>query len=115
MIPENKSKPIRSGFDNGHIRMYKEATDLLNKININRSPRKAYYFTVNMQYTVICQITPLRPKKRKVCTANKKYRDSSLNFYPIQSRAYNGNISKYIDTGKYNEDLLFTQLFPDYH
>jgi hypothetical protein len=31
----------------GTLGMYKEATDLLNKININRSPRKAYYFTVN--------------------------------------------------------------------
>jgi hypothetical protein len=35
---KNNRSSIRSGFDNGHIRMYKEATDLLNKININRSP-----------------------------------------------------------------------------
>jgi hypothetical protein len=47
MIPENNRSAISSGFDNGHIRMYKEATDLLNKININRSPDLKAYFTVN--------------------------------------------------------------------
>jgi hypothetical protein len=30
--------PIKFGFDNGNIRMYKEATDILNKINIATSP-----------------------------------------------------------------------------
>jgi hypothetical protein len=84
MIPENNRSAISSGFDNGHIRMYKEATDLLNKININRSPDlKPITSRVN-GYTVICQITPLRPKKEKYVLLTKKYR-SSLNFYP-QSR-----------------------------
>jgi predicted Holliday junction resolvase-like endonuclease len=100
----------------GTLGMYKEATDLLNKININRSPDlKAYYFTVNSAvYGYMSDYAASPQEKEKYVLLTKKYRDSSLNFYPIQSRAYIMAIcSKYIDTGKFNEALaVLLNYFP---
>jgi hypothetical protein len=77
----------------GTLGMYKEATDLLNKININRSPDlKAYYFTVNSVVYGYMSDYAASPQEKKSMSSDKKYRDSSLNFYPVQSRAYIGNV-----------------------
>jgi hypothetical protein len=92
----------------GTLGMYKEATDLLTKININSSPDlKANYFTVNSAvYGYMSDYAASTQEKEKYVLLTKKYRDSSLNLYPIKSRAYIMAISsKYIDAGKYNEAL----------
>jgi hypothetical protein len=100
----------------GTLGMYKEATDLLNEININRSPDlKAYYFTVNSAvYGYMSDYAASHQEKEKYVLLTKKYRDSSLNLYPIQSRPYiMAMSSKYIDTGQYNEALsLLLNYFP---
>jgi predicted Holliday junction resolvase-like endonuclease len=100
----------------GTLGMYKEATDLLNKININTSPYlKAYYFTVNSAvYGYMSDYAASTQEKEKYVRLTKKYRDSSLNFYPIKSRPYiMAMSSKYIDTGKYNETLaILLNYFP---
>jgi hypothetical protein len=100
----------------GTLGMYKEATDLLNKININRSPDlKAYYFTVNSAvYGYMSDYAASPQEKEKYVLLTKKYRDSSLNFYPIQSRPYiTAMSSKYINAGQYNEALsLLVNYFP---
>jgi hypothetical protein len=47
--------------------MYKEATDILNKINIATSPELiGYYFTVGT-FMATCLIMQLRLKKKEVC------------------------------------------------
>lgn len=101
----------------GTLGMYKEATDILNRININTSPElKGYYFTVNsVVYGYMSDYAASLQEKEKYVLLTKKYRDSSLNFYPPQSSPYiMAKSSRLIDTGKYNETLhLLLNYFPN--
>jgi hypothetical protein len=101
----------------GTLGMYKEATDILNSININTSPDlKGYYFTVNSAvYGYMSDYAASPQEKEKYILLTKKYRDAALNFYPPQSRPYiMAKSSKLIDTGKHNEALhLLLHYFPN--
>ncbi|MFV8324665.1 DUF6377 domain-containing protein [Flavobacterium sp. ZS1P14] len=101
----------------GTLGMYKEATDILNKININTSPDlKGYYFTVNSAvYGYMSDYAASLQEKEKYILLTKKYRDSLLNFYPPQSSPYiMAKSSRLIDAGKHNETLhLLLNYFPN--
>ncbi|MFV7233879.1 DUF6377 domain-containing protein [Flavobacterium sp. ZB4R12] len=101
----------------GTLGMYKEATDILNKININTTPDlKGYYFTVNsVVYGYMSDYAASLQEKEKYVLVTKKYRDSSLNFYKPQSSAYiMAKSSRLIDAGKLNETLhLLLNYFPN--
>ena len=100
----------------GTLGMYKEATDILNTIDINTSPDlKGYYFTVNsVVYGYMSDYAASLQEKEKYVLLTKKYRDSSLNFYPTQSSAYiMAKSSTLLEVGKHNETLhLLLNYFP---
>ncbi|WP_035669112.1 DUF6377 domain-containing protein [Flavobacterium sp. 83] len=100
----------------GTLGMYKEATDILTTININTTPNlKGYYFTVNsVVYGYMADYAASTQEKEKYVLLTKKYRDSSLNFYPTQSSAYiMAKSSTLLDAGKHNETIkLLLNYFP---
>ncbi|WP_282727681.1 DUF6377 domain-containing protein [Flavobacterium yafengii] len=101
----------------GTLGMYKEATDILNRINITTSPElKGYYFTVNsVVYGYMSDYAASLQEKKKYIVLTKKYRDSSLNYYKPQSSAYiMAKSSTLLDTGKHKETLaLLLNYFPN--
>jgi predicted Holliday junction resolvase-like endonuclease len=85
------------------------------RLDLSSPYLKAYYFTVNSAvYGYMSDYAASTQEKEKYVRLTKKYRDSSLNFYPIKSRPYiMAMSSKYIDTGKYNETLaILLNYFP---
>ena len=101
----------------GTLGMYKEATDILTTINIDTTPDlKGSYFTVNsIVYGYMSDYAASSQEKEKYIVLTKKYRDSSLNFYPTQSSAYiMAKSSTLLDAKKYNETLhLLLNYFPN--
>jgi hypothetical protein len=101
----------------GTLGMYKEATDVLNSIKINTSPSlKGYYFSINSAvYGYMSDYAASLQEKEKYIVLTKKYRDSSLNFYPPQSRPYiMAKSSRLLDSGKYDQTLhLLLNYFPN--
>ena len=100
----------------GTLGMYKEATDILNRINITTSPElKGYYFTVNsVVYGYMSDYAASLQEKKNYIVLTKKYRDSSLNCYKPQSSAYiMAKSSTLLDAGKHKETLdLLLNYFP---
>ena len=100
----------------GTLGMYKEATDILNRININTSPElKGYYFTVNsVVYGYMSDYAASLQEKEKYIVLTKKYRDSSLNYYKPQSSSYiMAKSSTLLDAGNHKETLaLLLNYFP---
>jgi cell division protein FtsB len=98
----------------GTLGMYKEATDILNRINI--TPKlKGYYFTVNsVVYGYMSDYAASLQEKKKYIILTKKHRDSSLNYYKPQSSAYiMAQSSTLLDAGKHKETLtLLLNYFP---
>lgn len=98
----------------GTLGMYKEATDILNRINI--TPKlKGYYFTVNsVVYGYMSDYAASLQEKKKYIILTKKHRDSSLNYYKPQSSAYiMARSSTLLDAGKHKETLtLLLNYFP---
>lgn len=98
----------------GTLGMYKEATDILNRINI--TPKlKGYYFTVNsVVYGYMSDYAASLQEKKKYIILTKKHRDSSLNYYKPQSSAYiMAKSSTLLDAGKHKETLtLLLNYFP---
>ncbi|MDP3682074.1 MAG: DUF6377 domain-containing protein [Flavobacterium sp.] len=101
----------------GTLGMYKEATDILNQINITTSPElKGYYFTVNsVVYGYMSDYAASLQEKEKYIVLTKKYRDSSLNCYKPQSSAYiMAKSSTLLDAGKHDQTLaLLLNYFPN--
>lgn len=101
----------------GTLGMYKEATDILNRINITTSPElKGYYFTVNsVVYGYMSDYAASLQEKKKYIVLTKKYRDSSLNYYKPPSSAYiMAKSSTLLDAGKHKETLaLLMNYFPN--
>ncbi|MFV8368861.1 DUF6377 domain-containing protein [Flavobacterium sp. LB2R40] len=101
----------------GTLGMYKEATDILNRININTSPDlKGYYYTVNsVVYGYMSDYAASPQEKEKYLLLTKKHRDSSLICYAPQSGAYvMAKSSTLLDAGKHDETLtLLLNYFPN--
>ncbi|MFV8357604.1 DUF6377 domain-containing protein [Flavobacterium sp. XS1P32] len=100
----------------GTLGMYKEATDILNKINIASSPELiGYYFTVESYvYGYMSDYAASPQEKKKYVVLTQKYRDSSLRYYKPQSSAYiMAKSSTLLQAGKYNETVaLLLNYFP---
>ncbi|OAB31456.1 hypothetical protein SAMN05444395_101555 [Flavobacterium fryxellicola] len=100
----------------GTLGMYKEATDILNRIDIKTSPElRGYYFTVNSTvYGYMSDYAASVQEKKKYITLTQKYRDSSLQYYKPQSSAYvMAKSSAFLDAGKHKETLaLLLPYFP---
>nr|WP_309755285.1 DUF6377 domain-containing protein [Flavobacterium sp.] len=100
----------------GTLGMYKEATDILNKINIATSPELiGYYFTVESYvYGYMSDYAASPQEKKKYVDLTQKYRDSSLRYYKPQSSAYiMAKSSTLLQAGKHNETVaLLLNYFP---
>ena len=100
----------------GTLGMYKEATDILNRIEIKTSPElRGYYFTVNSTvYGYMSDYAASIQEKKKYIILTQKYRDSSLPYYKPQSSAYiMAKSSTLLDAGKHKETLaLLLPYFP---
>ena len=100
----------------GTLGMYKEATDILNRIEIKTSPElRGYYFTVNSTvYGYMSDYAASVQEKKKYIILTQKYRDSSLQYYKPQSSAYiMAKSSAFLDAGKHKETLaLLLPYFP---
>ena len=66
----------------GTLGMYKEATDILNKINIKATPelKGNYYGVSSTLYLSMSDFAATSQEKTNYITLTKKYRDSSYNF-----------------------------------
>ena len=100
----------------GTLGMYKEATDILNKINIATSPELiGYYFKVESYvYGYMSDYAASPQEKKKYVVLTQKYRDSSLRYYKPQSSAYiMAKSSTLLQAGKHNETVaLLLNYFP---
>ena len=100
----------------GTLGMYKEATDILNKINIASSPELiGYYFTVESYvYGYMSDYAASSQEKKKYVDLTQKYRDSSLRYYKPHSSAYiMAKSSTLLQAGKHNETVaLLLNYFP---
>ena len=100
----------------GTLGMYKEATDILNKINIATSPELiGYYFKVESYvYGYMSDYAASPQEKKKYVDLTQKYRDSSLRYYKPQSSAYiMAKSSTLLQAGKHNETVaLLLNYFP---
>ncbi|MBG6063241.1 type II secretory pathway pseudopilin PulG [Flavobacterium sp. CG_9.1] len=100
----------------GTLGMYKEATDILNRIEIKTSPElRGYYLTVNSTvYGYMSDYAASIQEKKKYIILTQKYRDSSLQYYKPQSSAYiMAKSSTLLDDGKHDETLtLLLNYFP---
>ncbi|MFV8358131.1 DUF6377 domain-containing protein [Flavobacterium sp. XS1P32] len=100
----------------GTLGMYKEATDILTKINIATSPKLiGYYFTVESYvYGYMSDYAASPQEKKKYVDLTQKYRDSSLRYYKPQSSAYiMAKSSTLLQAGKHNETVaLLLNYFP---
>ena len=96
--------------------MYKEATEILNKIDIQATPEiKGNYFGVSSSlYLSMSYYAASDEEKNNYLTLRKKYSDSILKFYPVQSKSHLFTKSnQLIDSGKYQENLdLLLNYFP---
>lgn len=100
----------------GTLGMYKEATDILNKIDIASSPAlKGSYFGVNSTiYGSMSDYAASLQEKKNYVLLSRQYRDSSILFFPAQSRSNPiFQSSKLVESGKYDETLhLLLDYFP---
>ncbi|WPR70968.1 DUF6377 domain-containing protein [Flavobacterium sp. NG2] len=99
----------------GTLGMYKEATDILNKINIKATPdlRGDYYGVCSTLYLSMSDFAATSQEKNNYIELTKKYRDSSYNFYPKTSESsIIHQANKYFEEKKYGDALpLLTNYF----
>lgn len=97
--------------------MYKEATEILNKIDIQATPeRKGNYFGVSSSlYLSMSNYAASAEEKNNYIALRKKYSDSILAFYPVASKSYLFTTSnQLIESGKYQENLdLLLNYYPN--
>ncbi|MCW2118271.1 DUF6377 domain-containing protein [Flavobacterium sp. 7A] len=96
--------------------MYKEATDIINKINIQITPEiKVTYFGVaSSLYLSMSYYAASVEEKKHYIALRKKYSDSILKFYPTQSKSHLFTTSnQLLESGKYQENLdLLLNYYP---
>lgn len=92
----------------GTLGMYKEAIDILYEIDIKTSPalKGSYFWTHRIIYGSMSEYATSVQEKDKYVALTKKYRDSSLLYFPEKSpQFFIDNIEKRIDSGKYDAAL----------
>jgi hypothetical protein len=96
--------------------MYKEATEILNKIDIQLTPeKKGNYFGVSSSlYLSMSYYAASAEEKNKYILLRKQYSDSILQFYPVESKSHLFTKSnRLIESGKYDENLdLLLNYYP---
>lgn len=103
----------------GTLGMYKEGIDALNSLKtVSIANLKGSLFSVSrMIYGQMADNASSKQEKEKYQLLSKKYRDSCVNFYPVNSISY--IIAKadwYLDNKKQDEALdLLLPLFPKIH
>ena len=103
----------------GTLGMYKEGIDVLEDIAIaNTTNLKGSFFgTTRVIYGQMANNTSSKQEKEKYLLLSKKYRDSCINFYPVNSTPY--IIAKadwYVDHNKHDETLgLLLPVFSKIH
>lgn len=99
----------------GNLGMYKEATDILHKIDIKSTPEiKGDYFGVHSSiYLAMADYAASSQEKNEYIKLTKQYRDSTYNFYPTDSEKFIiHQANKLFDTKKYDETIrLLTNYF----
>lgn len=96
----------------GTLGMYKEATDILNKIYIQSTPEiKGTYFGVcSSLYLSMSDYAATVQEKSEYLQLTKKYRDSSYHFYPPTSESFIiHQANKLFEEKKYDETLPLLQ------
>lgn len=100
----------------GTLGMYKEATDILNKIDIKSTPEiKSFYFGVNSSvYLYMSEYAASNQEKNKYVLLTKQYRDSTFQSDSVHSES---NIiiqsNKLFENKKYDETIrLLEGYFP---
>lgn len=99
----------------GTLGMYKEATDILNKINIKSTPeiKGAYFGVCSTLYLSMSDFAATSQEKNDYLKLTQKYRDSSYSFYPEDSEQFIIHHSnKLFENKKYDETIrLLTDYF----
>jgi hypothetical protein len=96
----------------GTLGMYKEATDILNKIDIKATPEiKSFYYGVNSStYLYMSEYAASKQEKDNYVQLTKQFRDSIFKYDPIDSDSYVITQSnKLFEKGKYDETLSMLQ------
>ena len=92
----------------GTLGMYKEATDILRKIDIRSTPDiKGSYFSVHSSiYLSMSDFAATSQEKENYVLLTKKYRDSTFHFYETNSEAFViHNANKLFENKKYDETI----------
>ena len=98
----------------GTLGMYKEATDVLNTININATPeiKGAYFGVCSTLYLSMADFAATSQEKSNYLKLTQQYRDSSYYFYPKNSEPFIIHQSnKLFQNKKYDETIA---LLSDY-
>lgn len=98
----------------GTLGMYKEAADVLNKINSNATPeiKGAYFGVCSTLYLSMADFAATSQEKNKYLKLTQQYRDSSYYFYPKNSESFIIHQSnKLFQNKKYDETI---SLLSDY-
>ncbi len=96
----------------GTLGMYKEATEILNKIEIESTPEiKGTYFGVcSSLYLSMSDYAATSQEKNNYVSLTQKYRDSSYNFYPKTSEPFIiHQANKLLAEKKYDETISVLQ------
>lgn len=92
----------------GTLGMYKEGIDVLNDIPISTTPnlKGTFYGATRVIYNQMADNASSKQEKEKYLFLSKKYRDSCIRFYPVNSTPYIvAKADWYIDHKKHKETL----------
>ncbi|MEL1241569.1 DUF6377 domain-containing protein [Flavobacterium flavipallidum] len=96
----------------GTLGMYKEATDILNKVDINPTPEiKSFYYGVHSSvYLYMSEYAASNQEKNSYVELTKQFRDSVFKYDPKESKSYVITQSnKLFEKGQYDETLRMLQ------
>ncbi|MFA9190588.1 DUF6377 domain-containing protein [Flavobacterium sp. FZUC8N2.13] len=98
----------------GTLGMYKEATDVLNKIDINATPeiKGAYFGVCSTLYLSMSDFAATSQEKNNYLELTQQYRDSSYYFYPKNSEPFIIHQSNKLFQNKKYDEII--RLLSDY-
>ncbi|WP_026715376.1 DUF6377 domain-containing protein [Flavobacterium daejeonense] len=96
----------------GTLGMYKEATDILNKVDINPTPEiKSFYYGVHSSiYLYMSEYAASNQEKNSYVQLTQQFRDSVFKYDPANSKSYViTQANKFFEKGQYDETLRMLQ------